>query len=90
MCNAVLFHIIYLDQLISIYSFNYDFKRYLSGFGSETRNALYHLNNGRDVVLLTTCKHGYNWEEFKDSRCDIDNMQYEKFNFVLFYLFLNI
>ena len=36
-------------------------KRYLNGIGSATRNALYHLNNKRDVLLLTTCKHGSNW-----------------------------
>lgn len=29
-------------------------KRYLHGIGSETRNAVHHLNNGRDILLLTT------------------------------------
>lgn len=56
-------------------------KRYLNGYGSETRNSLYHLNNDRDIILMTTCKHGYNWEEFKDSRCDIDNDLYDKYNY---------
>ena len=53
-------------------------KRYLNGIGSETRNSLYHLNNQRDVLLLTTCKHGSNWEEFKDERCDSDEIVYNK------------
>ena len=53
-------------------------KRYLNGIGSETRNSLYHLNNQRDVLLLTTCKHGSNWAEFKDERCDSDEIIYNK------------
>ena len=29
-------------------------KRYLHGIGTETRNSIYHLNNERDILLLTT------------------------------------
>ncbi|XP_061126451.1 exostosin-1 isoform X2 [Syngnathus typhle] len=56
-------------------------KRYLTGIGSETRNALYHVHNGDDIVLLTTCKHGKEWEKHKDSRCDHDNQEYAKFDY---------
>ena len=51
-------------------------KRYVYGIGSETRNSLHHLHNGKDVVLLTTCKHG-SWKEYQDGRCDHDNSIYD-------------
>ncbi|KAL0171290.1 hypothetical protein M9458_031601, partial [Cirrhinus mrigala] len=53
-------------------------KRYLTGIGSDTRNALYHIHNAEDVVLLTTCKHGKDWQKHKDARCDKDNAEYDR------------
>ncbi|XP_033925185.1 exostosin-like 1 isoform X3 [Melopsittacus undulatus] len=56
-------------------------KRYLTGIGSGTRNALHHIHNGKDIISLTTCKHGKDWERHKDTRCDKDNVNYEKFDY---------
>ncbi|NXX74756.1 EXT1C protein, partial [Urocolius indicus] len=56
-------------------------KRYLTGIGSSTRNALHHIHNGKDIISLTTCKHGKDWEKHKDTRCDKDNIDYEKFDY---------
>lgn len=53
-------------------------KRYLHGIGSDTRNSLYHLHNGRDLVLVTTCRHGTDWEKHKDQRCDEDNLEFDR------------
>ncbi|NXE70603.1 EXT1C protein, partial [Calcarius ornatus] len=53
-------------------------KRYLTGIGSGTRNALRHIHNGKDIISLTTCKHGKDWEKHKDTRCDKDNVDYER------------
>ncbi|XP_030645030.1 exostosin-1c [Chanos chanos] len=56
-------------------------KRYLTGIGSDTRNALHHIHNGKDIVSLTTCRHGKDWEKHKDARCDHDNQEYERFDY---------
>ncbi|XP_038016891.1 exostosin-like 1 isoform X3 [Motacilla alba alba] len=56
-------------------------KRYLTGIGSGTRNALHHIHNGKDIISLTTCKHGKDWEKHKDARCDKDNVDYERFDY---------
>uniref|UniRef100_A0A671RK81 Exostosin-1a n=1 Tax=Sinocyclocheilus anshuiensis TaxID=1608454 RepID=A0A671RK81_9TELE len=56
-------------------------KRYLTGIGSDTRNALHHIHNAEDVVLLTTCKHGKDWQKHKDARCDEDNAEYDRYNY---------
>ncbi|KAM3657689.1 exostosin-like 1 isoform 2-T3 [Ammospiza maritima maritima] len=56
-------------------------KRYLTGVGSGTRNALHHIHNGKDIISLTTCKHGKDWHRHKDTRCDKDNVDYERFDY---------
>lgn len=56
-------------------------KRYVYGIGSDTRNALHHLNNGKDVLLLTTCRHGKQWMERRDERCEADNRLYDRYDY---------
>ena len=53
-------------------------KRYVHGVGSDTRNLLHHIHNGKDIVAVTTCRHGSNWEKFQDNRCGEDNALYDK------------
>lgn len=53
-------------------------KRYTFGKGGEVRNSLYHISNNRDVVLLTTCRHGNDWTKYQDFRCKEDNELYDK------------
>ena len=42
-------------------------KRYTDGLkvGTKTRDSLYKIHNGKDIVLLTTCKHGDDWQRFQ-------------------------
>jgi glucuronyl/N-acetylglucosaminyl transferase EXT1 len=55
-------------------------KRYLGfGAGTDTRGNLYHINNNRDILLLTTCRHLKFWEQYKDEKCDHDNQLYDKY-----------
>jgi len=56
-------------------------KRYVHGIGSDTRNSLHHLHNGKDVVMVTTCKHGKNWREMMDERCEEDNAEYDRWDY---------
>ena len=53
-------------------------KRYLYGQGSRIRSSLYHLHNGRDIILLTTCKHNLDWVKYTDDHCDMDNVLYDR------------
>ena len=53
-------------------------KRYMSGIGSEVRDEVHLLHNDKDIVLLTTCKHGKGWEKLADSRCKKDIELFER------------
>lgn len=52
-------------------------KRYLYGLGIEPRRSLYHIHNGRDIAIATTCRHNKHWEWFQDERCGQDNAAYD-------------
>ena len=60
------------------YLLSFKGKRYLTGIGSVSRNALHHIHNGEDIILLTTCKHGDFWEKYADERCAEDNNLFDK------------
>ena len=60
------------------YTLAFKGKRYLTGIGSESRNSLYHIHNGKDIIMLTTCRHGKGWEKYADDRCPIDNELYDQ------------
>lgn len=58
-------------------------KRYLYGQGSGIRSSLYHIHNGRDVVMVTTCKHNQDWIKYTDERCNSDNLLYERYRIIM-------
>lgn len=70
-----------LEDKSKNYFLTFKGKRYLVGSGSCTRNNLYHLNNQRDVILLTTCRHGKKWREISDERCLDDEQLYDQYDF---------
>ncbi|XP_022242416.1 exostosin-1-like [Limulus polyphemus] len=53
-------------------------KRYVHGIGSETRNSLHHIHNNKDIILVTTCRHGKSWKQLKDERCETDNIGFDR------------
>ena len=61
-------------------------KRYVHGIGSDTRNSVHHVHNGEDVVMVTTCKHGKNWRDMMDERCDLDNAEYDRWVTINYYV----
>jgi hypothetical protein len=56
-------------------------KRYVYGVDSEARNQLRTLHNGRDVIMLTTCKHLNNWKKFAYESCEVDMERYDRFDY---------
>ena len=61
------------------YTLSFKGKRYLHGIGSESRNALHHIHNGQDIILLTTCRHANTPKHLYDNRCVKDDQEYEKY-----------
>lgn len=51
-------------------------KRYMYGYGAETRDILFRIDNDRDILMLTTCQHNdhsYLWNK----KCHHDNQRYQ-------------
>ena len=73
----------YNEERIAYQVFNYFLrgKRYVHGIGSDTRNSLHHLHNGQEVVMVTTCRHGKNWRQMMDERCEEDNEEYDRWDY---------
>lgn len=67
-----------LFPFVKKYKIVFKGKRYLHGIGGESRASLHHIHNNKDILMLTTCKHGRNWKDVKDDRCDHDNMLYDR------------
>ena len=73
----------------SKYLVSFKGKRYLNGVGSDTRNQLFYFNDDQDhnVVMLTTCKHGKDWEDLCENdpeclrTCHRDNAEYERYDY---------
>lgn len=75
----------------SKYMVSFKGKRYLNGVGSDTRNQLFYFHSEEHKsIMLTTCKHGNNWEAFchlPDSKpdcipkCQADNARYDLWDY---------
>lgn len=53
-------------------------KRYLYGRGRESRSSVRHLHNGKDIIMLTSCKHNRDWLKYQDENCKDDNKLYDR------------
>ncbi|XP_028405951.1 exostosin-1a-like [Dendronephthya gigantea] len=74
----------YSDRVFPIlkkYKLAFKGKRYLNGKGGESRSSLHHIHNNEDIIMLTTCKHGRNWKDMKDLRCDHDNELFDRYDY---------
>ncbi|CAH8467056.1 unnamed protein product [Heterobilharzia americana] len=63
------------------YLLSFKGKRYVSGIGSASRDILFHLHNGEDIIMLTTCRHGTDWTRYADKRCATDMALYDTYNY---------
>ncbi|CAH8834333.1 unnamed protein product [Trichobilharzia szidati] len=63
------------------YLLSFKGKRYVSGIGSASRDILFHLHNGKDIIMLTTCRHGTDWIRYADKRCATDMALYDTYDY---------